>query len=191
MKKKLIRSLMISAIPMIGCTQNQAKVPEGICISSPVEMIKYSFSTYLAWPLLSLFLIAIISWVIMIPIRNNHRQLARILNVALVVAIFAIWYFYPCLSFKGTYSRTVNWSSGKEVQHVFIGEKYTDGDSLYEYQLKPLRRMLRVDIEAEQSLLPRPYYPVKLGWNKIYEWDFKSGKWKKLEKVKEPISDAL
>lgn len=184
MKKKLVRSLLVSVVPMIGIAKNQSEVPEGVCISSPFGMISYYFSTYVGWPLLSLFMIMIISWIIMIPVRVHQRQLARILNVVLVVVMFVIWYFYPCLNFKGTYSKAVHWNSGKQIKYVSIGEKYTDGDFTYEYHLKPIRRMLWVDIQAEQSLLPRSYYPIKLGWNKIYVWDCKSGSWSKLTKTK-------
>lgn len=67
--------------------------------------------------------------------------------------------------------------------YIEIDDQYGGGDSFYDYQLKPIRRMLWVDIQS--PLFHNGYYPVKLGWNKIYEWDIKGGHWDKRNKVKE------
>jgi hypothetical protein len=100
----------------------------------------------------------------------------------LVIPVFIIWYFYPCFTFKGTYERS--WLG--ETQFVVIGDKFVDGEHSYDFQLKPIRRMLWVDMRL--PLFDMEHYPVKLGWNKIYEWDSKSGGWDKLKKIKQPQS---
>ena len=108
----------------------------------------------------------------------------------LVIPVFVIWYYYPYVTFKGTYERS--WLG--EKQYVVIDDQYTSVTTTFEYQLKPFRRMIWVDLghETEESLFPL-YLPVKLGWNKIYEWDFKSGGWNKLKKLKhgEPAAPHL
>ena len=118
---------------------------------------------------------------------------------ALVICllIFCVWYFYPCLSFKGTYSRNLyrDITQG-EVECVVVGDKYyealvSEGEvlwresSYYDYQLKPLQRMIIVD--RHSVLTPKDYRSIKLGWNKIYEWNHNKGRWKKSEKVKDKM----
>jgi len=130
----------------------------------------------------------------------------KIITVPIIcLFIFCAWYFYPCFNLKGTYSRTLNWENAPEVECVVIGDKYyeaivSDGEKgheaccfdgqrlnretpFYDYQLKPLRRMIIVD--RHSALTPKDYRLIKLGWNKIYEWNYNQNCWVKCEKIKD------
>mgnify|MGYP001133757200 CR=1 FL=1 len=101
----------------------------------------------------------------------------------LIIAIFCIWYFYPCFAFKGTYTYTQNTIPEPTAIYITIDDKFRTDSSELNYKLNPIRRRLELDIHP--SPMGLNIGKIKLGWNKIYEWDFKRGYWVQRNKVKE------
>lgn len=119
--------------------------------------------------------------------------------------MFCVWYFYPCLSFKGTYSRIAIWGGYTNFSYVIVDDKfdelYFDGQVIdglyaadhpymkYDYQLKPFHRMILVDMHS--ALTPLDYRPVKLGWNTIYTWNHYEDCWDKCERVGDKVISKI
>lgn len=139
------------------------------------------FLFYAAGPLLYFALILIGTGLALLPLK---RQIKKFKTTALSIALilFGIWFFYPCFTYKGTYSCTRNTVPEKTTEIMIIDEELHWGDRSDSYTLKPFRRMLWLDNQS--PLFPEGHYPIKLGWNKVYEWDFKSGGWIRFEKVR-------
>jgi hypothetical protein len=97
----------------------------------------------------------------------------------LIFSIVAVWYFYPCLTFRGTYSRTNQ--NGTE-RTIIIDDLIQVKKASGEYSINYLDRTL-----WSPSILG--LNTIKLSYSKIYERDFKTGKLTELKKTKsEPIN---
>lgn len=132
------------------------------------------FNLYIGWHLLAFFCISVGSVVSLVFVCRAYRRKTGVLLIISGYLIFLSWYFYPVLTYKGTYS--VNIQGYTEI--VRIDEyyrSYMENDRSSElkdpYSLKPFRRMLLV--EYNSPLLK--FVPVRLGCDKIYQYCFWDG----------------
>ena len=135
---------------------------------------------FIAWPTLCLIIIALASWILLIPIKKRIKRF-KLVHVSVVISLFCIWYFYPCINYKGTYIAEYTWLDSKEESAVIIDDQFLmfDGDYVGSYHINPFQRMLWV----EKPLFLNSEYPVKLRWNKIIIPMFKIG-WVEHNKTK-------
>jgi hypothetical protein len=81
----------------------------------------------------------------------------------LVILIIAGWYFYPCFTFKGTYS--TSWTGYPEVSTIDINDEFILHDVItVDYRLDFLSRTLWLNHKVEEY----DEIPVLLRWNKVH-----------------------
>ena len=127
------------------------------------------------WIEFVLILITTLCWFAFRPLRKQKRKHIIKIQIASTFIIFAIWYFYPSIAFKGTYAQTTvarmreDWFSNIQISE--------DAFQVYEskftkYTINPFERILWIDqFSVEPKEFPDDhayrFYPVKLRWNKI------------------------
>ncbi|MDF7809570.1 hypothetical protein P4E94_19185 [Pontiellaceae bacterium B12219] len=174
-KMKKIISILMASFPALAFAQ-LAEDYEPSIWETTGSILKH----YIAWPALCLIIISVATWFLLIPFKKRIIRFKTI-HTAIVISVFCIWYFYPCINYKGTYVAEFEWSTEKEESFIVIDDQFYmhDGKFVGSYHINPIQRMLWV----EKSYFLDPEYPVKLRWNKVIAPMFKIG-WVEHKKTK-------
>jgi len=174
MKKTI--SILILFFPMLALAQEA----ESLIYEPPIwEKTWWVIRDFIAWPSLCLIIISIGTWVLLTPIKKRIKKV-KMVHASIVVGLFSIWYFYLCMSYKGSYVSHQKWINGEDSSTIVIGNNFQwDDDIVESYHVNPFQRMLWV----ETPYLLNDALPVKLRWNKIVVPVFKMG-WVEYEKTK-------
>ena len=127
------------------------------------------------WIEFVLILIATICWFAFRPWRRQKRKHTTKIQIASTFIIFVIWYFYPSITFRGTYTQTTtarmreDWFSDI---HIKKDAFYVSENKFTKYTINPFERVLWIDqFSVEPKEFPEDhayrFFPVKLRWNKI------------------------
>lgn len=127
------------------------------------------------WIEFVLILIATICWFAFRPWRKQKRKHIIKIQIASTFIIFAIWYFYPSIAYRGTYTQTTIARMREDAFsdiHITTDAFCVYKSKFTKYQINPIERVLWIDqFSNEWKEFPVDhayrFFPVKLRWNKI------------------------
>jgi hypothetical protein len=129
----------------------------------------------LLWPIGVVLALGLVCFIAFRPLRKRGSKTARYLTIVLPIVGWAVWHFYPSLTFKGTYYGEIKTHMDSEPMSfkITIDESSfcagPEGQEVMRYELDPFLRVLWLP-EAWGS----PFagdddreIAAKLGWNTI------------------------
>ena len=118
------------------------------------------------------------------PLRKRKFQKIKLTQTGLTLITILIWYFYPMVSFKGSYQPAEpprmreDFCSGISIADEDIE---INGVKSKGYQIDYLRRVLWIDMSKLNPDPEEPFFAVKVRWNRISVRFFSH--WVKLKKT--------